>query len=41
MIPREDVSTTILEVVGHPETIGKMMVMSTGETPIKEAISSV
>jgi len=40
-IPREDVATTILEVLEHPETIGKIMVMSTGETPIREAILSV
>jgi len=40
-IPREDVSTVIMEVLGHPETIGKVMVMSTGETPVKETISSV
>lgn len=40
-IPREDVATTILEVLSHPETIGKVMVMSTGETPIREAIRSV
>jgi len=40
-VPREDVATTILEVLGHPETIGKIMVMSTGENPIKEAIFSV
>lgn len=39
-IPREDVATTILEVLKHPETIGKIMVMSTGGTSIKEAISS-
>jgi len=37
-IPREDVATTILEVLEHPETSGKIMVMSTGETPIKKAI---
>ena len=40
-IPREDVATTILEVLDHSETIGKIMVMSTGESPIKEAILSV
>lgn len=40
-IPREDVATTILEVLNHPETIGKVMVMSTGKTPIKEAILAV
>jgi len=40
-IPREDVATTILEVLEHPETIGKIMVMSTGETPIRVAILSV
>lgn len=41
IIPREDVATTILEVLDLPETIGKIMVMRTGETPIKEAILSV
>lgn len=40
-IPREDVATTILEVLTHPETIGKVMVLSTGETPIQDAILSV
>lgn len=40
-IPREDVATAILEVLNHPETIGKIMVMSTGETPIKQAIQVV
>ena len=40
-IPREDVATTILEVLDHPETIGKIMAMSTGETPIKEVILTV
>lgn len=39
-IPREDVATTILEVLSHPETIGKIMVMSTGDTPVGEAILS-
>lgn len=41
VIPREDVATTILEVLDHPETSGKIMVLSTGETPVKEAILSV
>ena len=40
-IPREDVATTILEVLDRTETIGKIMVMSTGETPIKEAVLAV
>ena len=40
-IPREDVATTILEVLTQSETIGKIMVMSTGETPIKQAIQVV
>ena len=40
-IPREDVATTILEVLDHPGTGGKIMAMSTGETPIAEAILSV
>lgn len=40
-IPREDVATAILEALEHPETIGKIVAMSTGETPIKEAIRSV
>ena len=40
-IPREEVATVILEVLDHPETIGKVMVMSTGVTPIKEAILAV
>lgn len=39
-IPREDVATTILEVLSHPETIRKIMVMSTGDTPVGEAILS-
>jgi uncharacterized protein YbjT (DUF2867 family) len=37
-IPREDVATTILEVLAHPETIGKIFVMSTGASPIRDAI---
>ncbi len=41
IIPREDVATIILEVLEHPETIRKIMVMSTGETPINEAILAV
>jgi uncharacterized protein YbjT (DUF2867 family) len=40
-IPREDVATTILAVLDHPETIGKVMIMSAGLTPIKEAILSL
>lgn len=40
-IPREDVATTILEVLDHPETIRKSMVMSTGETTIQKAILSI
>lgn len=40
-VPREDVATTILQVLDHPETIGKIMIISTGETPIREAILSV
>ena len=40
-IPRADVATTIMEVLDHPETIGKIMVISTGETPIKEAVLNV
>lgn len=40
-IPREDVALTILEVLNHRETKGKIMVMSTGKTLIKEAILSV
>ena len=40
-IPREDVATAILEVLKYPETIGKIMVMSTGGTPIKEAVLSL
>ncbi|QGY42491.1 NAD(P)H-binding protein [Maribellus comscasis] len=40
-ISREDVATSILEVLNHPETIGKIMVMSAGVTPVKEAVLSV
>jgi len=40
-IPREDVATVILEVLNHPKTVGKIMVMSTGETPIADAILAV
>jgi uncharacterized protein YbjT (DUF2867 family) len=40
-IPRDDVATTILQALEHPETIGKTMVMSTGERPIKEAVITV
>ena len=37
-VPREDVATTILEVLRQPQSIGKVMVMSTGETPVQEAV---
>lgn len=40
-IPREDVATSILEVLNHAETTGKIMGLSAGETPIKEAILSI
>ena len=40
-IPREDVASTILEVLEHPETTGKIMVLSTGETPIKTAMERI
>lgn len=40
-IPRTDVALTILEVLKYPETIGKVMVLSTGTTPIKQAVLSV
>jgi len=40
-IPREDVATTILEILNHPVTNGKIMVMSTGDTPVEDAIQAV
>ena len=40
-VPREDVANTILEVLQHYETVGKIMAMSTGQTPIEEAVLSV
>ena len=40
-IPRADVASTILEVLLHPETVGKIMVMSEGETRIDDAILAV
>jgi len=40
-IPREDVASTILEVLDHPETKDKIMAMSAGHTPIAEAILSI
>ncbi|MFC0877776.1 SDR family oxidoreductase [Saccharicrinis sp. FJH2] len=40
-VPREDVATTILEVLKHQETIGKVMALSTGDIPVEEAILSV
>lgn len=40
-IPRADVATTILEVLSHDETIGKVFVMSTGTSRIEEAILAV
>lgn len=40
-ISREDVAIAIIEVLNRPETSGKILVMSAGKTPIKEAILSL
>lgn len=37
-IPRTDVATTILEVLSHDESIGKIFVMSSGTSPIADAV---
>lgn len=40
-VSREDVASTILEVLNHPETIGKVVALSTGEVPVREAVMSI
>ncbi|WP_297094749.1 SDR family oxidoreductase [uncultured Draconibacterium sp.] len=37
-IPRADVATTILEVLNHDKSIGKILVMSSGASPISDAV---
>lgn len=40
-IPREDVATTILATLKNDHTIGKEFDMTSGETPIKDALSTL
>jgi len=40
-IPREDVATTILATLENDHTIGKEFDMTSGETPIKDALSTL